>query len=123
MRSGLSGDHGLFGTATRLGEVAELHTAPDQPCAGENRRQASLPEPLICPLAGEVVDVRPEYLDAPPVFAERIVSLAEPEVRGHSEREVAEAVGDLLGSQTGIDRLVVLAHPGKELTHVSGQLP
>src|SRR3989442_1569864 len=75
MRGGLCSDHGFFGTPTRLGEVAELDTAPDQPCAGEDRRKARLPEALSRALAGQLVDVRAEDVDAPSVFTERIVGL------------------------------------------------
>src|SRR5712691_8122256 len=90
MRGALGGDHGLVGAPASLGELAQLDTAPDQPGAGEHRREARLPEALSRALAGQLVDVRAEDVDAPSVFTKRIVGLPEPEVRGHAQREIAE---------------------------------
>src|SRR5439155_1744811 len=122
MRGALGDDHGLVGTPASLGKLAQLDTAPDQPGAGEHRWEARLPEALSRALAGQLVDVRAEDVDAQAILAERVVGLAEPEVRRHAQREIAESFGDRAGLPARCDRLIVVAHPGEELTHVGGEL-
>ena len=101
---GLGDGDSLLSLGDALGKVAELRQAPGEPGARVHRGQPSHPEVFPLEIALKRRDGALEEVRRPPVVTERVMSLAETQVRHDAEAEVPESGSDRQVPLTDLDR-------------------
>src|SRR2546423_13095063 len=123
MIHGLGDPDAFLATRHRTGERRLLSEGTGEAVTRKHRGKASQAKALMDQIAFEQLDIPGEKRYRLTIVAQGKEGLAQAEVRLHLQGEIAEALINGKGTLARLNRLLLVPHPPKVVTHVYGYPP